>query len=490
MSAPRDTHPLDLPALGWDDSYAAEFTPYAAEHLPARVSRVDRGACDALSGDGPLRLTFSGALLSAGAADPVATPCVGDWVAARTWPDGRVTAEAVLPRRTAFVRASVTPGSSHGQVLAANVDLAVVVEPLHPEPDLGRIERFLALAWESGATPMVVLTKADLVPDAAELRADVAAAAPGVEVVAISNTTGDGLDEVRTHVVAGRTLALLGPSGAGKSTLTNALVGQKVAITSAKPQTTRHTIRGVVHRPDAQLVLVDTPGLHRPRTLLGERLNDLVRSTWSEVDVIGLCLPADEEIGRGDRFIAAEIAELKATVIAVVTKTDLVARGTLAERLLAVQNLGDFAEIVPVSAVTGDQVELLTDVMIKYLPPSPQLYPEGMLTDEQEHVLMAELIREATLEGVRDELPHSIAVLVEEVLPEEGLTKIYADIYVERPSQKAIVICAGGSRMKEVGTRARRQIEELIGGRVFLDLHVRVAKDWQRDPKQLRRLGF
>jgi GTPase len=282
----------------------------------------------------------------------------------------------------------------------------------------------------------------------------------------------------------------IGRPNAGKSTLTNALVGQKIAITSAKPQTTRHTIRGVVHRPDAQLVLVDTPGLHRPRTLLGERLNDLVRSTWSEVDVIGLCLPADEEIGRGDRFIAAEIADLKATVIAVVTKTDLVARGTLAERLLAAQKLGDFAEIVPVSAVTGDQVDLLTDVMIKYLPPSPQLYPEGMLTDEPEHVLMAELIREATLEGVRDELPHSIAVLVEEVLPEEGLTKIYADIYVERPSQKAIVIGAGGSRMKEVGTRARRQIEELIGGRVFLDLHVRVAKDWQRDPKQLRRLGF
>jgi ribosome biogenesis GTPase len=264
LSAPRDTHPLDLPALGWDDSYAAEFTPYAAEHLPARVSRVDRGACDALSGDGPLRLTFSGALLSAGAADPVATPCVGDWVAARTWPDGRVTAEAVLPRRTAFVRASVTPGSSHGQVLAANVDLAVVVEPLHPEPDLGRIERFLALAWESGATPMVVLTKADLVPDAAELRADVAAAAPGVDVVAISNTTGDGLDEVRAHVVAGRTLALLGPSGAGKSTLTNALVGEAVMFTRAlrADGKGRHTTahRELVLLPGGGLV-VDTPGL-------------------------------------------------------------------------------------------------------------------------------------------------------------------------------------------------------------------------------------
>ncbi|MEV0565515.1 GTPase Era [Dactylosporangium sp. NPDC050588] len=283
----------------------------------------------------------------------------------------------------------------------------------------------------------------------------------------------------------------VGRPNAGKSTLTNAIVGQKIAITSAKPQTTRHTVRGVVHRPDSQLVLVDTPGLHRPRTLLGERLNDLVRATWSEVDVIGLCLPADEEIGRGDRFITGEIAELKATLVAVVTKTDLVDRGKLAERLLAVQELGDFADIVPVSAVSGAQVQTLVDVMIKHLPESPQLYPDGMLTDEPEHVLMAELIREAALEGVRDELPHSIAVLVEEVLVEEGgLTRVFADVYVERPSQKAIVIGHQASRLKDVGTRARRAIEDLVGGRVYLDLHVRVAKDWQRDPKQLRRLGF
>ena len=285
----------------------------------------------------------------------------------------------------------------------------------------------------------------------------------------------------------------VGRPNAGKSTLTNALVGQKIAITSAKPQTTRHTIRGVVHRPDAQLVLVDTPGLHRPRTLLGERLNDLVRSTWSEVDVIGLCLPADEEIGRGDRFIASEVAGLKATVLAVVTKIDRVDRGALAERLMAVQNLGDFAEIVPVSAVAGDQLDVLTDVMVKYLPESPQLYPDGMLTDEPEQVLMAELIREAALEGVRDELPHSLAVVIEEVSAREGrddLIDVHAYLFVERESQKGIVIGKGGARLREVGTRARKQIEELLGTRVFLDLHVRVAKDWQRDPKQLRKLGF
>jgi GTPase len=284
----------------------------------------------------------------------------------------------------------------------------------------------------------------------------------------------------------------VGRPNAGKSTLTNAIVGQKIAITSSRPQTTRHTIRAVVHRADAQLVLVDTPGLHRPRTLLGERLNDLVRQTWSEVDVIGLCLPADEEIGRGDRFIAGEIAGLKASVLAVVTKIDLVDRSRLARQLLAVAELGDFAEIVPVSAVTGEQVTHLVDVMTGYLPVSPQLYPDDAVTDEPEQVMVAELIREAALEGVRDELPHSIAVVVEEVQaePERNLTKVYADIYVERPSQKAIVIGAGGGRLKDVGSRARAEIERLLGTRVYLDLHVRVAKDWQRDPRQLRKLGF
>jgi GTPase len=282
----------------------------------------------------------------------------------------------------------------------------------------------------------------------------------------------------------------VGRPNAGKSTLTNAIVGQKIAITSSKPQTTRHVIRGVLHRPDAQLVLVDTPGLHRPRTLLGERLNDLVREAWSETDVIGLCVPADEPVGRGDRFITGELARSRATVLAVVTKIDLVDRKRLAEQLVAVSRLADFAEVVPVSAVSGEQVDTLVDVMTKYLPESPQLYPDDMLTDEPEQVLVAELIRESALEGVRDELPHSIAVLVEEMFDEGDLTKIFADVYVERPSQKAIVIGAGASRLKEVGTRARTQIEELLGRRVYLNLHVRVAKDWQRDPRQLRKLGF
>ena len=298
-------------------------------------------------------------------------------------------------------------------------------------------------------------------------------------------TTGAGGTRYRAGFAC-----FVGRPNAGKSTLTNAIIGQKIAITSNRPQTTRHTIRGVLHRPEAQLVLVDTPGLHRPRTLLGERLNDLVRQTWSEVDVIGLCLPADEEIGRGDRFITSEIAALKASVVAVVTKTDLVDRATLLTRLAAVEQLGDFAEIVPVSAVDGTRLDTLVDVLIGYLPASPQLYPDDMFTDEPEHVLIAELIRESALEGVRDELPHSIAVLVEEIVQDGALTRIFADVYVERTSQKAIVIGARGSRLKEVGTKARLAIEDLIGGRVYLDLHVRVAKDWQRDPRQLRKLGF
>jgi GTP-binding protein Era len=286
---------------------------------------------------------------------------------------------------------------------------------------------------------------------------------------------------------------LVGRPNVGKSTLVNALVGSKIAIISGRPQTTRHAVRGIVHRPDAQLVVVDTPGLHRPRTLLGERLDDVVRSTWSEVDVVALCLPADEAIGPGDRFIAAELAELRRTpVIAVVTKTDLVSHAALTDKLLAVSQLGDFAEIVPVSAVSSFQVDVLADLLVARLPEGPPLYLDGELTDEPEQVMVAELIREAALEGVRDELPHSIAVTVEEMRPREGkdLVDVYATLYVERPSQKAIVLGSHGARLKEVGTTARHQIEALLGSRIYLDLHVSVLKDWQRNPRHLRRLGF
>jgi GTP-binding protein Era len=300
--------------------------------------------------------------------------------------------------------------------------------------------------------------------------------------------------------------ALVGRPNAGKSTLTNSLVGSKVAITSNKPQTTRHTIRGIVTRPDAQLVLVDTPGLHRPRTVLGQRLNDLVRETLTQVDVVGFCLPANERIGPGDAFIARELAELSqrrrhAAFIAVATKADMVDRERLAGHLMAVQDLGEWDDIVPCSAMTQGarsypDVSVVADVFIQHLPEGPALYPSGELTDEPEAVLVAELVREAALEGVRDELPHSLAVVVEEMTPRAGrspdrpLLDIRVELYVERPSQKAIVIGRGGSHLRDVGERARASIEAMLGQQIYLDLHVKVAKDWQRDTKALARLGF
>jgi GTPase len=291
-------------------------------------------------------------------------------------------------------------------------------------------------------------------------------------------------------------VCFVGRPNTGKSTLTNALVGTKVAITSARPQTTRHTIRGIVHRDDFQIILVDTPGLHRPRTLLGKRLNDLVRDTYTEVDVIGLCIPADEAIGPGDRWILEQIRSTapKTKLIVIVTKLDKVPKERLAAQLMAVSELAtDAAEIIPVSAISGEQVDTLIGVLAATLPPGPAYYPDGELTDEPEEVLMAELIREAALEGVRDELPHSLAVVIDEVNPREGrddLIDVYALLYVERDSQKGIVIGKGGERLREVGTAARVQIEKLLGTKVFLDLRVKVAKNWQRDPKQLGRLGF
>jgi GTP-binding protein Era len=292
-------------------------------------------------------------------------------------------------------------------------------------------------------------------------------------------------------------VSFVGRPNTGKSTLMNALVGAKVAITSAKPQTTRHTIRGIVHRDDFQLVIVDTPGLHRPRTLLGQRLNDLVRATYAEVDVIGLCIPADEAIGPGDRWIYQQVRAMapNTTLIIVVTKIDKVTPDRVVTQLAAVGELvGDAAaDIVPVSATRGDNIDVLIDVLADKMPTGPAFYPDGELTDEPQEVLMAELIREAALEGVRDELPHSLAVVIDEVSAREGrddLIDVYAILYVERPSQKGIVIGKGGARLREVGTAARTQIENLLGTKVYLDLRVKIAKNWQRDPKQLGRLGF
>lgn len=295
----------------------------------------------------------------------------------------------------------------------------------------------------------------------------------------------------------------VGRPNAGKSTLTNALVGAKVAIASSKPQTTRHAVRGIVNRPDAQLVLIDTPGLHRPRTLLGERLNDLVRDTWSEVDVVGVCLPADQRIGPGDTYLVGELAKLenRPQLVALATKSDLVGRKRMAEHLLRIASLEDelgirWASIVPVSALTRDQVDVVADELVKLLPEGPALYPDGEVTDEPTETMIAELIREAALEGVHDELPHSLTVVVDEMGERPGrpenkpLLDVYASMIVERDSQKGIMIGHAGERLKEIGTTAREQIAELVGMPVHLDLRVKVLKDWQRNPKHLNRLGF
>ena len=293
-------------------------------------------------------------------------------------------------------------------------------------------------------------------------------------------------------------VSIVGRPNVGKSTLTNALVGHKIAITSGRPETTRHNIRGIVHGEGYQLVLVDTPGYHRPRTLLGKRLNDMVREALSEVDVVLFCLPADQRIGSGDQFIARELRGIKRPIIAVATKCDAVPRERVMKHLLSIEKLGEWAAIVPVSSVEGKGIDHLREVLAETVPLSPPLYPEGDVTDESRDTLIAEFIREAALEGVRDELPHSLAVQVEEIIERprrEGddrpsMLDIHVNVYVERDSQKAIIIGRKGSRLKQIGTQARAHIEELLGRRVFLDLHVRTAKDWQSDPKMLGRLGF
>jgi GTP-binding protein Era len=299
--------------------------------------------------------------------------------------------------------------------------------------------------------------------------------------------------EIPEHTYRSGFVSLVGRPNVGKSTLTNALVGEKVAITSSKPQTTRHTIRGITNRPTGQLILVDTPGIHRPRTLLGERLNALVQATLGDVDVIGMCFPADEPVGPGDRFINEQLEKYpRAIKIAVITKTDVASKKATATRLLEVQELRDWAAIIPVSAVGNDQVDLLADELIELLPEGHALYPMDTNTDEDIEKRISELIRETILEGVHEELPHSLAVTLDDMIQREDkdLLEIYANVFVERDSQKGIIIGNGGERLKDIGQRSRAAIEPLVGQKVFLSIRVKVAKDWQRDPKLLQRLGF
>lgn len=288
-------------------------------------------------------------------------------------------------------------------------------------------------------------------------------------------------------------VTFVGRPNVGKSTLTNALVGEKIAITSSKPQTTRRAIRGILHRENGQLIIVDTPGMHRPRTLLGERLNTIVHDTLGEVDIIGFCVPADEKIGPGDKYINEQLDGFpRAKKVALVTKVDTTSRPQVAAQLEAISQLREWDAIIPVSSTAGFQIDLLAEELIALMPESEQLYPDEARTDETLESRIAELIREASLEGVSEELPHSIAVTVDEMneRDDRDLLEIYANIFVERDSQKGIIIGKGGARLQEVGAEARGEIEKLLGRQVFLSLRVKVAKEWQRDAKQLGRLGF
>jgi GTP-binding protein Era len=288
-------------------------------------------------------------------------------------------------------------------------------------------------------------------------------------------------------------VSFVGRPNVGKSTLTNALVGEKVAITSSKPQTTRRAIRGIVHAAGGQLIVVDTPGMHRPRTLLGERLNSIVQDTLGEVDVIGFCMPANEKLGPGDKYINEQLdAFPRAKKVAIVTKIDTISRPAVAEQLLAISTLRDWDAVIPISSTAKIQLDVLTAELIKLMPLSAPLYPADAVTDEDLESRIAELIREAVLEGVTDELPHSIAITIDQMeeRDDKELLEIYANLFVERDSQKGIIIGHQGQRLQEVGARARVEIEKLVGHQVFLSMRVKVAKEWQRDARQLGRLGF
>ena len=287
-------------------------------------------------------------------------------------------------------------------------------------------------------------------------------------------------------------VAIIGRPNTGKSTLINALVGQKVAITSHHPNTTRHAIRGIVNGANFQAVLVDTPGMHKPRTLLGRRLNEVVNESLEGVDILIMTFPANEKTGAGDEHILDLIKESRAKKIAVVTKIDTVAKETLPIRLMEVGALVDWTEIIPVSAVKSLQVDVLSQLLAKHLPEGPQLYPDDQKSDQSTEKLICEQIREAAIQGVREELPHSITVTIDEMSkrPDKDFYDIHATIHIERDSQRGILLGHKGQTLKEIGIRARADIENLIGAKCYLGLHIKVSKEWQRDPKLLERLGF
>jgi GTPase len=286
-------------------------------------------------------------------------------------------------------------------------------------------------------------------------------------------------------------VAVVGRPNVGKSTLVNSLVGIKVAITSDKPQTTRSAVRGILNEPSVQVVFVDTPGYHKPRTLLGERLNEIVRAAWSDVDVALLVLDGKKGIGRGDNRIVDDLSPHEVPIVCAVNKIDVLKPDRIAASLAAASGLGDFEEYVPVSARTGSGVDLLRKLVVERMAEGPMYYPPGTTSDQPPAAFVAELVREKLLVRMREELPHSVAVVTEDYEErEDGLLEIHATVFVERESQKGIVIGKGGENLKVTGTEARQEIEVLFGRKVFLELRVKVFKDWQRREHALERLGF
>ena len=291
-------------------------------------------------------------------------------------------------------------------------------------------------------------------------------------------------------------VAIIGRPNTGKSTLVNALVGTKIVITSHHPNTTRNPIRGIINREDFQMIVVDTPGMHKPKTALGTRLNSMVNENISSTDSVLLCLPANEEIGAGDEYIARQIKGNQ-PIFFVITKTDAISKSELAVKLTKVNEFAirlnlQKAEIIPVSAKNLDQTQLLLELLSKNLPESPALYPTDINTDQAEELMFADLIREAAIEELYEELPHSVMVTIEEMGERENgkIFDISATLHVERDSQKGIIIGPQGSKLKAIGTLARKSIENLVGMQVFLQIHVKVSKEWQTDPKLLAKLGF